>query len=80
MVTEFNLYGCANPYMMENAMSRQPGAVLSTTAKPMQQPPPAQQEVKVFFKPRFGIRVESGGLSVDVSALPRKDKDEPKRG
>lgn len=80
MVAEFYLYECKNPYMMENAMSRQPGVVLSTTAKPMQQPPPAQQEVKVFFKPRFGIRAESGGLSVDVSALPRKDKEDPQRG
>lgn len=61
-------------------MSRQPGVVVSTTAKPMQHPPPAQPEVKVFFKPRFGIRAESGGLSVDVSALPRQDKDKPKRG
>ena len=66
--------------MMEKAMIREPGVVLSTTAKPMQQPPPAQPEVKVFFRPRFGIRAESGGLSVDVSALPRKDKDEPQRG
>jgi hypothetical protein len=80
MVAEFNLYDCKNPYMMEKAMSREPGAVLSTTAKPMQQPPPPPSEVKVFFKPRFGIRAANGGLSVDVSALPRKDKDEPQRG
>jgi hypothetical protein len=80
MVREIYLYGCKNPYMMEKAMSRQPGAVMSTTAKPMQQPPSHPQEVKVFFRPRFGIRAESSGLSVDVSALPEKEKDEPKRG
>lgn len=66
--------------MMENAMSCPPGVLMSTTAKPMQQPPSHPQEVKVFFRPRFGIRAESGGLCVDVSALPEKDKDDAKRG
>ncbi|WP_224241954.1 hypothetical protein [Hyalangium gracile] len=66
--------------MMENAMSRQPGAVMSTTAKPMKKLPPAQQEVKVFYRPRFGIRAESGGLSVDVSARPQQDSDDTQRG
>jgi hypothetical protein len=79
MVREFYLYGCKNPYMMELAMSRPPGVVMSTAEKPMQQPPSLTQEVKVF-RPRFGIRAENGGLSVDVSALPEKEKDEPKRG
>jgi len=80
MVREFYLYGCKNPHMMENAMSCPPGVLMSTTAKPMQQPPSHPQEVKVFFRPRFGIRAESGGLCVDVSALPEKDKDDAKRG
>ena len=80
MVTEFYLYGCKNPHMMENAMSRQPGVVMSTAAKPMQHPPAPSQELKVFFRPRFGIRAESGGLCVDVSALPEKDKGNPQRG
>jgi hypothetical protein len=66
--------------MMENAMRCPPGVLMSTTAKPMQQPPSHSQEVKVFFRPRFGIRAESGGLCVDVSALPEKDKDDAKRG
>lgn len=61
-------------------MSRQPGAVMSTAAKPMKKPLPPQQEVKVFYRPRFGIRAESGGLSVDVSARPQKDPDESERG
>jgi hypothetical protein len=79
MVREFYLYGYKNPYMMELAMRRPPGVVMSTTAKPMQQPPSHPQEVKVL-RPRFGIRAENGGLSVDVSALPEKEKDDPKRG
>jgi hypothetical protein len=79
MVREFYLYECKNPYMMELAMRRPPGVVMSTAEKPMQQPPSLTQEVKVF-RPRFGIRAENGGLSVDVSALPEKEKDEPKRG
>jgi len=79
MVREFYLYGCKNPYKMENAMSRPPGDVMSTTAKPMQQPPSHPQEVKVF-RPRYGIRAGNGGLSVDVSARPEKGKDDPKRG
>ncbi|KFE67563.1 hypothetical protein DB31_8046 [Hyalangium minutum] len=53
---------------------------MSTTAKPMQHPPSPSQEVKVFYRPRFGIRAESGGLCVEVSALPEKDKGEPPRG
>ena len=80
MVREFYLYGCKNPHMMENAMSCPPGVVMSTTAKPMQHPPSQSSEVKVFFRPRFGIRAESGGLCVDVCALPEKDKDTPQRG
>lgn len=80
MVTELYLYGCKNPHKMENAMSRQPGVLMSTTEKPMQHPPSPSQEVKVFYRPRFGIRAESGGLCVEVSALPEKDKGEPPRG
>jgi len=80
MVREFYLYGCKNPYMMENAMSCQPGVVMGTTAKPIQCPPSHPQEVKVFFRPRFGIRAESGGLCVEVCALPEKEKGDPKRG
>jgi hypothetical protein len=80
MATVFYLYGCKNPYRMENAMSRQPGAVMSTAAKSMKQPPPPQPQVKVFYRPSFGIRAESKGLSVDVSARPEKNKDEPQRG
>jgi hypothetical protein len=79
MVREFYLYGCRNPYTMDLAMSRPPGVVMSTTAKPMQHPPSHLQEVKVF-KPRFGIRAVNGGLSVDVSALPENEKEGPKRG
>jgi hypothetical protein len=61
-------------------MSREPGVVMSTAVKSLQQPPPPQQEVKVFFRPRFGIRAEGGGLSVNVSARPQKDKEGPQRG
>lgn len=61
-------------------MSRQPGVVMSTAAKSMKQPPAPQQEVKVFYRPRFGIRAEGKGLSVDVRAKPQQDKDEPQRG
>ena len=39
MVRDFYLYGCKNPHMMENTMSRPPGVVMSTTEKPMQHPP-----------------------------------------
>ncbi|MDY7231798.1 hypothetical protein [Hyalangium rubrum] len=56
---------------------------MSTTAvKPMQQPPSPQQEVKVFFRPHFGIKAQGCGLSVDVSARQEKDKEreKPKRG
>lgn len=56
---------------------------MSTTAvTPMQPPPSQQQEVKVFFRPRFGIRAQGKGLSVDVSASPEQDKDKspPSRG
>jgi hypothetical protein len=65
---------------MENAMSRQSGAVMTTAAKSMKQPPAPQPEVKVFYRPRFGIRAESKGLSVDVTVKPQQDKEEPKRG
>lgn len=74
------MYGCKNPYIMEDAMSRPPGVVMSTAEKPMQLPPSPSQELKVFFRPRFGIRAESGGLCVDVSALPEKDVGKPQRG
>jgi hypothetical protein len=80
MDREFYLYGCKGPYIMENAMSRPPGVLMSTTAKPMQHPPSHPQEVKVFFRPRFEIRAESSGLCVDVCALPEKNKDGSKRG
>ena len=80
MVREFYLYGCKTPYIMDDAMSRHPGVVMRTTEKPMQHPPSPSQEVKVFYRPRFGIRAESGGLCVDVSALPQKDKGELPRG
>jgi len=56
---------------------------MSTTAvKTMQNTPSPQQEVKVFFKPRFGIKAQGCGLSVDVKARQEKDKekDQPKRG
>jgi hypothetical protein len=66
--------------MMESIMSRESEVVMSNAEKPVQHPPSHPQEVKVFFRPRFGIRAESSGLSVDVSALPEKEKDEPKRG
>jgi hypothetical protein len=79
MVREFYWYGCKNPHVMEIAMRRPPGVVMSTTEKPMQKPPSHPQEVKVF-RPRFGIRADTGGLAVDVSALPEKEKDDPKRG
>ncbi|MBN1210677.1 MAG: hypothetical protein JXB05_37865 [Myxococcaceae bacterium] len=63
-------------------MSRPPGEVMSTTAaKPMQQPPSQEKKVKVIYTPRFGIRAQGcGGLSVDVSALPKAEEDEPQRG
>jgi hypothetical protein len=53
---------------------------MSTTAKPMPVPPSHQEEVKVFFKPRFGIKAQGCGLSVNVSACKEKDKDPPPRG
>ncbi len=83
MAEELYLYGCKNLYKMENAMSRPPGEVMSTTAvKPMQPTPSPQQEVKVFFKPHFGIKAQGCGLGVDVSARQEKDKDKarPRRG
>lgn len=80
---DFYLSDCKNPHMMENAMSRPPGEVMSTTAvKPMKHAPAPQKEVKVFFRPHFGIKAHGCGLSVDVSARQEKDKDgdKPKRG
>jgi hypothetical protein len=56
---------------------------MSTTAvKTMQPTPSHSQEVKVFYKPRFGIKARGCGLSVDVSARQEKDreKDQPPRG
>jgi hypothetical protein len=56
---------------------------MSTTAvKPAPCPPAREQEMKVFFKPRFGIRVVAGGLSVDVRTGPDEDKEksEPSHG
>jgi hypothetical protein len=65
---------------MNNAMSRQPGEVMGTTAvKTMQHTPSQQQEVKVFFKPRFGIRAQGCGLSVDVSARQEKDREQDQK-
>jgi hypothetical protein len=63
-------------------MSRYRGEVMSTTAKPMQLPPSQPQEVKVFYRPRFGIKAQGRGLSVDVSACQEKDQNEepPQRG
>ena len=56
---------------------------MSTTAvKTMQNAPLPQQEVKVFYKPCFGIKAQGCGLSVDVRARQEKDKeqDQPTRG
>jgi hypothetical protein len=63
-------------------MSRYRGEDMSTTAKPMQLPPSQPKEVKVFYRPRFGIRAEGRGLSVDVSAQEEKEqeKDPSRRG
>jgi hypothetical protein len=82
MATELNLYDCKNPYMMETAMNRELGESMSTaTAKPMQQPPSQEKKVKVIYTPRYGISAHAGrGLSVDVSALPKDEKDDPQRG
>lgn len=51
----------------------------TTAVKTMQNTPSHQQEVKVFFKPRFGIKAQGCGLSVDVSARQEKDKEKDQK-
>ena len=59
--------------MLYNAMDPAKGSVMSTTPrtdKPAKSLPqePAKPETTVFFKPCFGITVQSSTLCVSVSA------------
>lgn len=74
----FHLDRFKNPGMLYGAMHPAGGNAMSTTPPgrtpppqpPAPQPEPASAEKTVFFRPCFGITVQSNTLSVSVSAKP----------